>query len=135
MRSVLSLLSTLFLLACGTSPGTPLEDSSNSPAQSYQITLPAQYAATQEFTLYASLKGTEATALTEIVYGLAPGYPSNVVTMPKGGYLRGPECSIQEGAVTWSSIAAQDGTAARVSLEQGKLSVVLLEEGTYFSII
>jgi len=130
MRVLLSLLSAVLLLACGTPADNSKEDDSANPGQSYRLMLPAQYATTQEPTLYATLMGNAATALTELVYGLSAGYPTLVSVTPKGGYLRGQQCSTQEGAVIWNSIVAQDGTAAKVSLDHGKLLVTLVDEGT-----
>jgi hypothetical protein len=51
MRVLLSLLSAVLLLACGTPADDSKEDDSANPGQSYRLMLPAQYATTQEPTV------------------------------------------------------------------------------------
>lgn len=129
MRTLATFLAAIVLTACGAEPGTDPGDPPGAKAKDHELKLPARHEAAGEVIVYAELQGATATHQTALHYALGDGYPDQVTLAPQHGFVVSQGCQIVLGAVVWQSIAEVQGTAAKVALGDGKLSVDLLDEG------
>lgn len=98
--------------------------------QTHELVIPARHVSSADLTIYADFAGGQATATTELVYGLAAGYPRQLTLGSGKGYVLLPGCPTGFGPVSWTSLDGVEGTAATVSLAGNSLSIDLHDEGT-----
>lgn len=132
MRALASFVAIIALTACGTAPGSP---GPGEPSSGHTLTLPAEHTSAREIIVYADREGDGATEETELDYALGDDYPARVTLSPKEGYVLGKGCKTQLGAVLWKSVTKVEGTAAKLSLDQGVLALDLQEEGEVSAIL
>lgn len=156
MRTTTSLVIGLLLTACDpgaapepttdptgpTDPTDPTDSGPGSttqlapgPAPVHSLTFPAVLAASHELLTYADLDGDQASARTELAYGLHPDYPDRVTLRPGVGMILAPECQAQQGELVWHSLAEVEGSAAGLELRAGALAIALREEGTVSALL
>ncbi|WAS96567.1 hypothetical protein [Nannocystis punicea] len=153
MRTATSLVIGLVLAACDpgagpeptTDPTGPTDPTDSRPGSTtslapgldpvHTLTFPAVLAASHELLTYADLDGEQASARTELAYGLHPDYPDLVTLLPGVGIVLAPECQAQQGELVWHSLAEVEGSAARLELRAGALAIELREAGTVSALL
>jgi hypothetical protein len=148
MRTIISMATCVALTACVTGPGdlepdgttseetTAVDEPTGEPGPVvHELTLPVRHAASHAFTLYAEREGDQAIGLTELSYGLLDGYPRRVEVVTEGGFVLAQDCELRPGEVIWSAITEVEGTAAKLTLEDGALGVELLAEGAVSAVL
>jgi hypothetical protein len=106
----------------------PTDPGTATPSE-HTLVVPAEHPTTTAIEGLVTFTGDRLNQKTELVYGLAEGYPRQVTITLGKSYVVKSGCQERFAQGSWTAITGRTGTAATVALVDGALTVELQEEG------